>query len=89
MIGAEFSSYFSAKGRIPGEFLNFAVVVRFCLFGTNHGIDGSTNGSVTFAIDLNGGSLRTPSIRVPLKFDSVGVKRVAYARTPGICRWFR
>ena len=27
-------------------------------------IDGSTNGSVTFAIDLNGGTLRTPSIRV-------------------------
>lgn len=28
------------------------------------GIDGSTSGSVTFAIDLNGGTLRTPSIRV-------------------------
>lgn len=29
-----------------------------------NGIDGSTHGSVTFAIDLNGGTLRTPSIRV-------------------------
>ena len=29
-----------------------------------HGIDGSTNGSVTFAIDLNGGTLRAPSIHV-------------------------
>lgn len=33
------------------------------LTATN-GIDGSTYGSVTFAIDLNGGTLRTPSIRV-------------------------
>ncbi|MCA9249425.1 MAG: alpha-L-fucosidase, partial [Planctomycetales bacterium] len=33
------------------------------LTATN-GIDGSTNGSVTFAIDLNGGTLRTPSIHV-------------------------
>ncbi len=31
---------------------------------TTGGIDGSTSGSVTFAIDLNGGTLRTPSIRV-------------------------
>ena len=29
-----------------------------------NGIDGSTHDSVTFAIDLNGGTLRTPSIRV-------------------------
>ncbi len=29
-----------------------------------NGIDGSTHGSVTFAIDLNGGTLRAPSIRV-------------------------
>ncbi|MBN8460802.1 MAG: alpha-L-fucosidase [Verrucomicrobia bacterium] len=29
-----------------------------------NGIDGSTHGSVTFAIELNGGTLRTPSIRV-------------------------
>lgn len=29
-----------------------------------NGIDGSTHGSVTFAIDLDGGTLRTPSIRV-------------------------
>ena len=41
---------------------------RFVLSGgtvtASNGIDGSANGSVTFAIDLNGGTLRTPSIRV-------------------------
>jgi autotransporter-associated beta strand protein len=31
---------------------------------TANGIDGSTHGSVTFAIELNGGTLRTPSVRV-------------------------
>ena len=31
---------------------------------TANGIDGSTNGCVTFALDLDGGTLRTPSIRV-------------------------
>ena len=30
----------------------------------DNGIDGSTSGSVTFALDLDGGTLRTPSIRV-------------------------
>ncbi len=41
---------------------------RFVMSGgtvtATSGVDGSLNGSITFAIDLNGGTLRTPSIRV-------------------------
>ena len=40
------------------------IVVAGGSLTATHGIDGSTSGCVTFAIDLNGGSLRTPSIRV-------------------------
>jgi fibronectin-binding autotransporter adhesin len=41
---------------------------RLVIFGgtvtATHGVDGSVNTGATFAIDLNGGALHTPSIRV-------------------------
>jgi uncharacterized repeat protein (TIGR02543 family) len=41
-----------------------------------NGVDGSVNTSATFAIDLNGGELRTPSIRVADR--EIGLNNSAY-----------
>lgn len=40
------------------------LVVSGGIATANNGVDGSANTSATFAIDLNGGELRTPSVKV-------------------------